>query len=100
MRCDFCSEPDPVWSYPAKDILVIHPGPADQRSAGAWAACGLCYRLIESGDATGLANRSLEHFPDLQELTQQEGLDLLDMLRSIHLAFWEARNGPPEKIFM
>lgn len=86
--CDFCTEPA-VWSYPARDVTVMHL-PVEQRSLGGWAACDECSRLIEADDRERLARRSLA---GLQAHMRVDSRQVLETLRGIHLAFWEAREG-------
>jgi len=88
LKCDFCSEPA-CWSYPARDIVVFEL-PVRQASKGAWAACDECSQLIDAEDREGLARRSLSR---LQPIMRVESRELLETLRTIHVAFWEARLG-------
>ena len=68
--CDFCSEPHVVWRYPAQTFVAYVVAGVVGQSVGDWAACTICYRLIEAGDRTGLLERSLrtllEKNPELQ----------------------------------
>jgi len=45
-KCDFCSDPQPAWIYPAESFTVnkVNWGSEDD-----WAACEECSQLIEDG---------------------------------------------------
>lgn len=93
MRCDFCDSPDPVHVFEAADsILDLGPGPL-HHSVGAWAACAECSRLIERGDRDGLVQRGFEAYRREHPEGEVDDTDLgvLELLRVIHLAFWEGR---------
>jgi hypothetical protein len=89
--CDFCSEADPAWVYPARDFVF-----GISRSAGGWAACDRCHDLIEAGDSSGLADRSLLELGRWHVLTGEDEVELLAALRAIHLGFWASRVGPAQ----
>lgn len=89
--CDFCNEPDPVWVYPAHDILMV---PTDDeepvhQSVGGWAACDTCSTLIERRDTDGLLVRALGRAHELGLPTEK----VLPDLRELFVAFFEARTG-------
>lgn len=90
MLCDFCCADHPCWEYPADDFIAF----AAQGSLGSWAACETCHGLIEAGDHDGLAQRSLATFCHRQELTRQESVKVLAILRDLHVAFRQHRAGP------
>lgn len=89
--CDFCSDPNPVWDYPAK-TFTLKDTPA--QSIGNWAACSICHALIETRDYDGLADRCTSEFirnnPTLG--IPFDGMKA-DMLR-LHQQFLDNRTGP------
>ena len=48
--CDFCSEPNVVWRYPAQNFVAYAVAGVVGQSLGDWAACTVCHALIEDGD--------------------------------------------------
>jgi hypothetical protein len=62
LLCDFCSEPEPSWVYPCRDIVLIPlDAPPEEKSyvsEGDWLACDGCSPFIERGDWTGLIDRN------------------------------------------
>lgn len=99
MQCDFCSEPNPAWKYPAMSFVDFEMCGIASESVGDWAACDACHELIESGDMDGLANRSIALMvcsapPELTEAAPQ----LRAMLIELHRKFSDARVGPVEPI--
>ena len=68
--CDFCSEPNVVWRYPAQNFVAYAVAGVVGQSVGDWAACTVCHALIEDGDRCGLLERSLrrllEKNPDMR----------------------------------
>ena len=60
-RCDFCSDLDPCWRYPAKSFLLPDcVGDLRIGSRDDWLACDACRDLIEVEDRKGLARRTLD----------------------------------------
>lgn len=57
--CDFCSSDNPQWDYPARDFVGEAHSNFVSSSDGDWAACSECHALIEAGDRSNLALRSL-----------------------------------------
>ena len=45
LKCDFCSSPEPVWAYAARDFVAYLAHPVVGESLGAWAACEECHEL-------------------------------------------------------
>ncbi len=97
--CDFCSEPQVRWSYPARDFvdvgLVTPTGILVSESVGAWAACEECHRLIEAGDRDALLRRSIQNF------IRFYGVPLPDLggdIVRIHNQFFAHRSGDPVKV--
>lgn len=62
-----------------------------QASEGAWAACDPCAELIDAEDLHGLVKRTFEHRPSSPVINDVEWLAFL---RSLHVAFFTAREGP------
>ena len=60
--CDFCTAPDPPWTYPAEDFIIAMPDGPDVGSEGGWGACEHCHDLIEADDRRGLLMRSALRF--------------------------------------
>lgn len=56
VRCDFCYVDHPAWVIPAREFEAM-PG---HMSAGDWAACDECARLIESNQWSALIRRAAE----------------------------------------
>lgn len=65
MVCDFCGHPHPGWRYRCDDLIsyVTSQAPATSVvSNGDWAACRVCYSLIETGQYAVLTRRSVAAF--------------------------------------
>lgn len=93
--CDFCSDPNPEWAFPAKDF-EMEGGPEAGGFQGGWAACEACKRLIDRSDYNGLAKRSAEKF-----VGRPAGLSidhLIPSLRKLHRRFRQNRTGPPRRL--
>ncbi|GIH20678.1 hypothetical protein [Rugosimonospora africana] len=63
MICDFCSTPDPQWSYHFGNIDIFVTLPGGDALSGhnfgeRWAACTRCANLIDAGDQAGLTRRA------------------------------------------
>jgi hypothetical protein len=93
IRCDFCSDAEVKWSYPANDFIELS---SMWGSAGDWAACDACHDLIEAGNQRGLSERSVERYfihhsiiPD----TKQTRALMLREITMLHQAFFHARSG-------
>lgn len=97
-KCDFCSELEPRWSYPATDFVALQIGAILSTSEGSWAACDTCHDLIDSGDRSGLADRSAGLWvvanPDSAEVMEC----LRGELRCIHDLFFTHRTGKAQPI--
>jgi hypothetical protein len=93
--CDFCSSPDPRWSYPTASF-VFRTELIDHASDGAWAACDACRSLIECNDHAGLTDRSLTAWRSVMvdDVAPEEEAMLHQMLAALHEAFWRERLGP------
>lgn len=89
--CDFCSTPDPAWTYPADDIFLV-PGDDTEpvhQSVGAWAACDDCSAAIEAGDMDALLQRCLVHSRELGVPDRAA----MPALRDLFVAFFTSRRG-------
>ena len=60
--CDFCGQPQPVWTIKAKSFQVTSDI-IQTDSMEDWAACEPCGALIEKGDWDSLVTRVKETFP-------------------------------------
>lgn len=91
--CDFCSEPNVVWRYPARNFVAYAVAGFVGQSVGDWAACTTCHALIENEDRSGLLDRSvrqlLEKHPDMQP----EEADVRRDLEAIHQLFFQHQIG-------
>ena len=93
--CDFCSEPNVAWSYPARNFVGLAVGNVVSESVGAWAACPACHALIEAGDRAGLADRSAALLIDKQPEFAAVREDILAQLSGLHAKFFDARTSGP-----
>jgi len=108
--CDFCSSEKIRWAYPADDfeigaIVALDPEtnePVDVQpmgSAGPWAACEECAKLIEANDYEALKERGIKVGID----AAPPGL-IVDhklartMLANMHAGFRAHRTGPRMEI--
>ena len=93
--CDFCSEPNVVWGYPAQNFVAYAVAGVVGQSVGNWAACTVCHGLIESGDRCGLLERSLhlllEKHPDMRS----DEAGVREQLGVIHRMFFTYQTGAP-----
>ncbi len=106
MICDFCSSPEVLWRYPARDFTIREPAELQAllgrlESVAEWLACAVCARLIEAGDRDALARRALETPAALGilSLTDEDPsirADILRRARQMHDQFFVARKGPGE----
>ncbi len=98
LQCDFCSVPSATWRYPTRSFIAYRASNIAGESVGDWAACDICYVLIESGDQQRLAERSLEQLiikhPDAKAVADL----LLHDLSELHQQFFEHRHGPAVRI--
>lgn len=92
--CDFCSEPDVAWSYPARDFVGYESEGIVGESVGAWAACEECHRLIESGDRVGLTARSIALLIVSQPELVEFKVDIENRLGTVHDRFFGSRTEP------
>ena len=91
--CDFCSEPNVVWRYPAQSFIAYAVAGVVGQSVGDWAACGICHRIIESGDRSGLMERSLRTlFEKCPEMRPAEA-ELREEIARFHEMFHAHQTG-------
>lgn len=99
--CDFCSSPDVVWRYPAKNdevsaVVVTEDGLMALGSLGDWAVCAVCAALIEDGNRLGLLARTLGTIPDLDGMRMPPEV-VRQVTKRIHDGFWAKRCGERRK---
>ena len=91
--CDFCSEPNVGWRYPAQSFVAYAVAGVVGQSVGDWAACGICHGLIEDGDRGGLLERSLcrllEKNPDMRPVEAE----IRDQIEVFHRMFFAHQTG-------
>jgi hypothetical protein len=87
MICDFCSSPEVIGGYPAKDFTVDFYG-----SRGGFAVCKECKEIIEQNDRTTLLKKSVESFESIYGTEIPEFI-VLDFIRPLHSMFFEHRTG-------
>ena len=103
--CDFCSKNldleknEVFWSYPCEDFIypVQFSDCPEGASKGEWTACATCHELIDDGDLTALAQRSVD--TDLQRHPHIKGhrKELISITLQIHHSFMQHRTGAPRK---
>jgi hypothetical protein len=98
LQCDFCSAPSPVWRYPARSFVAYCVPSVAGESVGDWAACDQCYALIETDDARGLAQRSLDELILKHPEADAAAAVLYDELAELHQQFFAHRSGTPVPI--
>jgi hypothetical protein len=86
--CDFCSEPDVDWRYPARTFIAYVVAGFVGQSVGDWAACTVCHALIEAGDRTGLLERSLSRLLEKNPEMRSDGAALREELAVVHRMFF------------
>jgi hypothetical protein len=104
-RCDFCGDPKVTQSYPAhtfdltlrlKQSAFPHDEAAPQQeSISGWAACDACHGLIQRGDETGLAMRSLNSFLENCPSMEDDAAGIYAGIVAIHNGFFANRTGEP-----
>lgn len=98
MICDFCSSPEPRWSYPAEDVNVLPELTPPAISKGAWLACDECAALIGRNEYGKLAERGLLG-ANAQMFVTLAGRDVaLARVRRLHRHFRENRRGAPSAV--
>jgi hypothetical protein len=101
--CDFCSNPEAGWRYPAKtfdspDLGLVDTaaerafksnfGILTPRSVEDWCACDTCHDDIEHGRWDAIVNRATRGTP--KEIRRE----LKDHIRRLHRQFLANRTGP------
>ena len=93
LQCDFCSAAGPVWRYPARSFVAYCIPNVAGESVGDWAACDQCYVLIETDNARGLAQRSLDELILKYPEAGAEAAVLYEQLAELHQQFFAHRSG-------
>ena len=93
--CDFCSEPNVVWRYPAQNFVAYAVAGVVGQSVGDWAACTVCHALIENGDRSGLSERSLRRLLEKNPDMRQDEAEVQEQLRVLHQMFFAHQTGAP-----
>jgi hypothetical protein len=95
--CDFCNASVPdlslAWTYPARDFTL--PG-APLGSVAGWLACEECSRVVDLGDAAGLARRAAgAQIPPALRASLPEGLaeEVEAKLAEAYRHFYASRMG-------
>lgn len=91
--CDFCSSPDVAWRYPARTFAAYIVAGIVGESVGDWAACPACHALIESGQRSALADRSVRTLLEKQPDWKPAEPELRAHLLHLHAMFFESRVG-------
>ena len=93
--CDFCSEPNVIWRYPAQNFVAYAVAGIVGQSVGDWAACTVCHALIEDGDRDGLLERSLSRLLEKNPEMRPDEADVREHLGLIHAMFFGHQSGRP-----
>ena len=91
--CDFCSEPNVVWRYPAQNFVAYAVADVVGQSVGDWAACTVCHALIESGDHCGLLDRSVRRLLEKEPDMRPAESELRDQIAVFHRMFFAHQIG-------
>ena len=91
--CDFCSEPNVAWRYPAQNFVAYAVAGVVGESVGDWAACGICHRLIEAADRSGLLERSLQRLLEKNPEMREAEAELRDQIAAFHRMFFDHQTG-------
>lgn len=91
--CDFCSDPNVEFAYPARDfnrpVAATPQMSVSLSSTGGWAACRPCHDLIEATDREGLYRRSFERFGP----SPLPAAIIGQSIRRVQDVFWSQRDG-------
>lgn len=86
--CDFCSEPNPTWEFPAENFMAN-----GGLSVGGWAACEKCAELVCNRRWLDLAERSLTCCPDgpfvIEVLGKPDALQIALDGHALFAAYWD-----------
>jgi hypothetical protein len=86
--CDFCSDPNVAWRYPARTFIAYAIAGFVGQSVGDWAACNICHALIEAGDRRALLERSLSTLLEKDPEVRHDEAALRDELAGFHEMFF------------
>ena len=98
--CDFCTDPNIVWSYGCGPVAVmlqmddeVLPGISTDEP---WAACPTCAALIEADDRAGLLTRCADIMRLHHGLADRADINHVIRLsvQALHDGFWMAKRGP------
>ena len=103
--CDFCSDSNVKWAFPASDcgvIIVSDDNILCNMSEGGWASCDACHDLILAEKREELLNRSIEAFKRLHghEVPENEHRFIKPMVKTIHNSFWENMTGKCHQVLI
>ena len=93
--CDFCSDPNVSWQYPARSFVAYVLDGIAGESVGAWAACDVCHDLIEKDDRSGLAAHSIDSLIRVHPEFQVAREELSREMERLHGSFLGSRRGEP-----
>jgi hypothetical protein len=91
--CDFCSEPQVVWRYPALSFLAYVIAGIAGESVGDWAACRICHALIQAGNRSELADRSVRTLIEKHPEMRVAEAELREQIAQFHVMFFRNRAG-------
>jgi hypothetical protein len=91
MRCDYCSDPNPTWRYPARSFQT-----SGGMSITDWAACDACHALIEDTNLRGLACRTLRLMIHAHPELRDFGEELYEEIATLQQQFFQNRTGAAE----
>lgn len=109
--CDFCGEANPAWIYACRsfrlDVIAINPTSGeslviDEGSHDDWAACETCKTLIEAGNWSEVADRSIDTYLKANNFTgavaEQHRREYLPAAAAMHAQFRHHRIGDPQPL--
>ncbi len=91
--CDFCSQPQVVWRYPAQNFLAYVIAGIAGQSVGDWAACSVCHALIQAGNRSELANRSVRTLIEKHPEMRGAEAEIREQIAQFHVMFFDNRTG-------
>ena len=91
--CDFCSEPNVAWQYPAQSFVAYAVAGVVGQSVGDWAACWICHGLIEASDYSELLERSLRTLLEKNPDMRPAEAELRDQISDFHRMFLSHQTG-------
>ena len=93
--CDFCSEHDVVWRYPAQNFIAYAVAGVVGQSVGDWAACTVCHAFIERGDHNALLERSVSRLLEKDFDMRVAESEVREHLCMIYRMFFDHQAGAP-----